>query len=84
MQDMQLEAHRVTVRLAGGQVPVPAPLRLCEDAGVLGAPFYVMAFVPGRVFDDLSLPELAPAQRTQVRDLVYADRPPHVARGFFF
>ncbi len=45
---------------------MPRALCLCQDAAVVGTPFYVMSFVSGRVFDDLSLPELAPAQRTQV------------------
>ena len=44
------------------QVPVPRALCLCEDATILGAPFYVMSFVAGRVFDDPALPELAPEQ----------------------
>lgn len=48
------------------QVPVPRALCLCQNDAVVGTPFYVMSFVQGRVFDDLSLPELAPAQRTQV------------------
>lgn len=49
------------------QVPVPQALCLCQDASVVGTPFYVMSFVSGRVYDDLALPELAPADRYQVR-----------------
>ena len=30
-------------------VPVPAPLALCEDVEVTGAPFYVMAFADGTI-----------------------------------
>lgn len=30
-------------------VPVPEPVALCDDESVLGAPFYVMADVPGKV-----------------------------------
>ena len=48
------------------QVPVPQALCLCEDAAVIGTPFYVMSFVRGRVYDDLALPELEPADRFQV------------------
>ena len=33
---------RVLAALAGRGVPAPAPLVLCEDAAVLGTPFYVM------------------------------------------
>lgn len=48
------------------QVPVPEALCLCQDASVVGTPFYVMSFVGGRVFDDLALPELLPADRHKV------------------
>ena len=42
--------YRVIRALADTDVPVaPAPL-LCEDASVIGTPFYVMEFVDGRVF----------------------------------
>lgn len=44
-----LREHRVLTALAGTAVPVPAPLALCTDTGVAGAPFYVMADVPGTV-----------------------------------
>lgn len=54
------------------QVPVPRALCMCQDDAVVGTPFYVMSFVGGRVFDDLSLPELAPPERTQVQARTYA------------
>ncbi|TYL45224.1 phosphotransferase family protein [Nocardioides sp. BGMRC 2183] len=44
--DMARE-HRVMTALADTPVPVPATHALCEDTGVLGAPFYVMADVEG-------------------------------------
>jgi aminoglycoside phosphotransferase (APT) family kinase protein len=44
--DMRRE-HRVISALHPTRVPVPAPVLLCEDAEVLGAPFYVMEFVEG-------------------------------------
>jgi aminoglycoside phosphotransferase (APT) family kinase protein len=44
--DMSRE-HRVIAALAGTDVPVPATYGLCEDDGVLGAPFYVMEQVDG-------------------------------------
>ncbi len=34
---------------AGAPVPVPAPLALCDDPSVIGAPFYLMRRVPGEV-----------------------------------
>ncbi|WP_151774675.1 phosphotransferase family protein [Streptomyces abyssomicinicus] len=44
--DMRRE-HRVISALHPTAVPVPAPVLLCEDEEVLGAPFYVMEFVAG-------------------------------------
>ncbi|RZU11753.1 phosphotransferase family protein [Streptomyces sp. BK239] len=44
--DMRRE-HRVISALHPTDVPVPRPVLLCEDEGVLGAPFYVMEFVTG-------------------------------------
>ncbi|GHC41507.1 phosphotransferase family protein [Streptomyces cinnamoneus] len=44
--DMARE-HRVISALRDTAVPVPQALLLCEDEEVLGAPFYVMEFVPG-------------------------------------
>lgn len=41
--------HRIISALGSSDVPVPAALAMCEDASVLGAPFYVMSFVEGRV-----------------------------------
>ena len=41
---------------------MPRVLCLCEDAAVLGAPFYVMAFVQGRIHLDPALPDLHPDQ----------------------
>jgi aminoglycoside phosphotransferase (APT) family kinase protein len=41
--------HRVLSALADSAVPVPRPLAMCADEAVLGAPFYVMEYVEGRV-----------------------------------
>ena len=43
--------------------PVPAPVGLCEDAGVIGSPFYLMEHISGRGFWDGALPEVAPNER---------------------
>jgi aminoglycoside phosphotransferase (APT) family kinase protein len=46
--DMSRE-FRVLSGLSGTRVPVARPLAICPDPDVIGAPFYVMDFVPGRV-----------------------------------
>lgn len=46
--DMARE-FRVLTGLARVGFPAPAPLALCEDVDVIGAPFLVMGYVPGRI-----------------------------------
>ena len=46
--DMRRE-HRVMSALQGSAVPVPVTRALCTDESVIGAPFYVMDRVDGRV-----------------------------------
>ena len=41
--------YRVMTALAGSGVPVPRTHLLCRDEEVIGAPFYVMEYVPGIV-----------------------------------
>lgn len=48
--------------------PIPAPLGLCEDAEVIGAPFYVMAFREGRNFVDATLSGMHPRERRAIYD----------------
>ncbi len=43
--------------------PVPAPVALCEDADVIGSPFYLMQHIAGRGFWDGALPEVAAEER---------------------
>lgn len=50
--------------LADTPVPVPSVHALCEDDSVIGATFFVMAYVPGRVFADPNLPGLSPSERS--------------------
>lgn len=40
---------RVLSALAGSAVPVPTPVHLCDDPAVIGAEFYVMEQVEGRI-----------------------------------
>jgi acyl-CoA dehydrogenase len=55
--------YRVMGALEGTAVPVPRMLAWCDDASLLGTPFYVMEFLAGRVLVDQSLPGMEPAER---------------------
>ena len=55
--DMARE-HRLIKAVGASNVPVPRTLGLCTDVEVNGAPFYVMAFVPGVVLDSPEKGEL--------------------------
>lgn len=58
--DMAREA-RVLSALLDTSVPVPCVIELCQEATVLGAPFYVMSYVPGRALRSAAeLAELGP------------------------
>jgi aminoglycoside phosphotransferase (APT) family kinase protein len=46
--DMSRE-FRVLSALHGTSIPVPAPVAACTDPDVIGAPFYLMEYVDGRV-----------------------------------
>ncbi|MFJ5262983.1 phosphotransferase family protein [Streptomyces sp. NPDC088387] len=67
--DMKRE-HRVISALHPTNVPVPEPVLLCEDEDVLGAPFYVMEFVPGTPYRTAE--QLAPLGPERTRDAVLA------------
>ncbi|WP_020672801.1 phosphotransferase family protein [Amycolatopsis nigrescens] len=70
--DMARE-HRVITALHPTAVPVPETLLLCQDAAVLGAPFYVMEFVTGTPYrSDQELIALGP-ERTRAIALSLVD-----------
>jgi aminoglycoside phosphotransferase (APT) family kinase protein len=50
--------YRVLSALSGSAVPVAKVFHLCEDPAILGAMFYLMEYLPGRVFWDSALPEI--------------------------
>ncbi|MCZ9342736.1 phosphotransferase family protein, partial [Streptomyces sp. TRM76130] len=65
--DMRRE-HRVISALHPTGVPVPGTVLLCEDEGVLGAPFYVMEYVEGTPYR--SADQLAPLGPERTRGAV--------------
>ncbi|MBZ2187622.1 phosphotransferase family protein [Alcanivorax sp. JB21] len=63
---------RVQLALAGQGFPVPRVYALCEDAAVLGTPFYVMDHVEGRIFWDPTFPEVIAGERAAYFDAMNA------------
>lgn len=60
--------YRVMRALHPAGYPVPEVFVYSEDAEIAETPFYVMAFVEGRIFRDARLPELSPEERAAVYD----------------
>ncbi|WP_218508376.1 phosphotransferase [Variovorax sp. dw_308] len=58
--------YRVIAALHDTDVPVARARGYCDDASVIGTPFYVMDFVDGRIFWDPALPGLANAERSAI------------------
>uniref|UniRef100_A0A8C3U8S4 Acyl-CoA dehydrogenase family member 11 n=1 Tax=Catharus ustulatus TaxID=91951 RepID=A0A8C3U8S4_CATUS len=56
--------YRVQKALFSTGFPVPEPLLYCSDVSIIGTEFYVMQHVQGRIFRDISLPEVGPAERS--------------------
>ncbi len=54
--------YRVLAALYGSAVPVPRPRVYCDDESIVGTPFYVMDYVPGRIQTD---PLIAGATREE-------------------
>ena len=64
--------YEVMSALFGAGFPVPEPLTMCFDETVIGSQFYLMRFVPGRVFFDVSMPDLSRDERAALYDSVNA------------
>jgi len=60
--------YRLLAALHPTGFPVPRPILLCEDEAVIGAVFYVMEFVDGRIFWNGMLPEVPKADRCAYYD----------------
>ena len=60
--------YQVTNALKDTDVPVARPLALCEDADIVGTPFFIMQFAAGRNFWDARLPEVSAGGRAAIYD----------------
>jgi aminoglycoside phosphotransferase (APT) family kinase protein len=47
---------KLMTALRSSGVPVPLTYCLCEDSSIIGTPFFVMQYVDGRIFKDVTLP----------------------------
>jgi acyl-CoA dehydrogenase len=59
---------RVMQALRETDVPVPQVYLYCDEPQIMGAPFYLMEFLDGRVMVDQSLPGMASAERAAIYD----------------
>lgn len=69
--DVMREA-RVMQALDASSVPVPSILAVCDDADVIGTPFFVMELVVGRIFWDAAFRELPIGDRAAYFDAMNA------------
>jgi aminoglycoside phosphotransferase (APT) family kinase protein len=58
--------YKVMSALKGSAVPVATVPLMCEDSAVIGTPFYVMAFLDGRIFRDPGLPGVDTTERAAI------------------
>lgn len=63
---------KVLRALENTAVPAPRVFAYCDDPALVGAPFYLMEFVPGRIFYDQRLPGMSAAQRAGIFDAMNA------------
>ncbi|WP_427965423.1 phosphotransferase family protein [Altererythrobacter sp.] len=63
--------YRLMAALRSTPVPVPEAIALCEDREIIGAPFFIMQMVEGRIFWKGDLPECTTDQgRETYRELI--------------
>jgi aminoglycoside phosphotransferase (APT) family kinase protein len=58
--------YQVMHALRDSGVPVPRTYLLCEDANVIGTPFFVMEYVDGRPMTDAALPDRSSDDRRAI------------------
>jgi aminoglycoside phosphotransferase (APT) family kinase protein len=63
---------RVLAALAGAGYPAPRVHGLCTDEAVIGAPFFVMECVEGRIFWDATFPTVPRSERARYFDAMNA------------
>ena len=60
--------YRVIDALYQNNFPVPRAIAYCEDRTILGTEFYLMDFIAGKIYWNISLPGLEPEIRAKIFD----------------
>jgi len=58
--------YRVMHALRDTSVPTAQMFALCEDDSIIGTPFFIMEYVPGRIFWNVQLPRIASDERRAI------------------
>jgi len=64
-----IERYNISLKDKSEIIPVPKALAYCNDESILGAEFYLMEFIEGRIFIDPSLPGMT----KEDREIAYFD-----------
>jgi aminoglycoside phosphotransferase (APT) family kinase protein len=67
-----LREARVQQALGGTDFPVAPIMGICEDASLIGTPFYVMNLIEGRIFWDAAFEDVSIAERAGYYDAMNA------------
>lgn len=65
--------YRILSALQAADYPAPKPVLYCDDPAIIGAEFYLMEYVEGRIFHDYRLPGIAPEDRSAIYDSMNAN-----------
>jgi len=63
--------YKIMSVLFKANFPVPEILIFCEDSSVIGTSFYIMRFIKGRIFRDITLPDMNKQERKEIYDELY-------------
>ncbi|NOX94769.1 MAG: phosphotransferase family protein [Alphaproteobacteria bacterium] len=62
--------YKVMTALGPQGFPAPKTYALCNDAEIIGTPFFIMDYVEGRIFWDSSLPEVSKEERAPLYNML--------------
>ena len=59
--------YRIQGKLIESSVPVAKMIHWCGDSNIIGTEFYLMEYIPGRVFHDSAMPGASPMERGRIQ-----------------